>query len=63
MEKKYMVVAYGAKKDTGEPYSRLAKVFESEKKVLGFLDEKDVVFLDDIHLLGKITFDVQVRSE
>lgn len=64
MEKKYMVVAYGSKKDTGEPYSRLHRVFESDKRVLGFLDEKDSMYLDDIHPLGEIiTFEVQVKTQ
>ena len=64
MEKKYMVVAYGEKKDTGEPYSRLYRVFESDKRVLGFLDEKDSMYLDDIHPLGEIvTFDVTVKTQ
>ena len=64
MEKKYMVVAYGVKKETGESYSRLLRMFESDKKVCGFLDEKDKMFLDDIHPLGKvITFNVQVKAE
>ncbi len=62
MEKKYMVVAYGVAKDTGAAYSRLLRMFESEKKVCGFLDEKDKMFLDDIHPLGEvITFEVSVK--
>lgn len=63
MEKKYMVVAYGEKKDSGEAYSRLLRIFESDKKVCGFLDEKDKMFLNDIHPLGEvITFEVSVKA-
>lgn len=45
--RKYMVTGYGAKKDTGELYTRAARVKEDEKHgTYGYLDEKDRYYID-----------------
>ncbi len=55
-ERKYMVTGYGAKKDTGELYSRASRVKEDEKNhTYGYLDEKDRYYIDgEIRPLGTI---------
>ena len=56
MVRRYMVTGYGAKKDTGELYTRAARVKEDEKNwKYGYLDEKDRYYIDgEIRPLGTI---------
>lgn len=55
MERKYMVVKYGNSKKTGALYSRAVRIREDEKNgTFGYLDDKDVYFVDDLRPLGSL---------
>lgn len=52
MESRYMVVQFGHKKETKEPYSIAYKVIGDEKGTYGRLNENDRYFTKDIRPIG-----------
>ena len=54
MEKEYMVIGFGKSKKDGTPYSRACRVKQANDGTWGYVDIKDVFFLDDIRSLGSV---------
>lgn len=55
MERRYMVVKNGAKKDTGEAYTQAWRIKEGKDGAYSYLDDKDRHYIDgEIRPLGSV---------
>jgi hypothetical protein len=54
MTKRYMVIAFGTAKKTGNPYSRAYLLKGDKEGKFGYLDSRDSFFTNDMRPVGTI---------